>query len=153
VSQNTRHERLMNVFIFFSATLHLEWRTMQRAKPIMHDTAKQLTALGLGLLLGLALFISPLRLYELTSAAPSPMHQQGQEGTSSHSSHHSQSHTDVRCLRCVLQTFEAAESVQPLVVVFVVLGFFVVVQPLEPKKVITPSKTARGPPATLPCTL
>jgi hypothetical protein len=129
---------------------------MQRAKPIMHDTAKQFTALGLGLLLGLALFISPLRLYEVASAAPSPVHQQGQEGTSSHSSHHSQSHhssqsdTDLRCLRCVLQTFQAAESVQPLVVVLVILGFLVVVQPLEPKKIITPSKIARGPPTTLP---
>jgi hypothetical protein len=109
---------------------------------------KQFVALVLGLLLGVALFLSPIRLHHATRLLPSLAHEQHditEEASqpTQHSHHHQE---NVRCLRCVLQTFETPETAQPLVVLLAVLGFLVVIKPLAPQRVVSLTKKARAPP-------
>lgn len=118
---------------------------MMRYAPLK---TKQVTALALGLLLGVALFISPVRLHHATSLLPPLANEQHDIAVEAsqptqHSHHHQET---VRCLRCVLQTFETPETVQPFVVLLAVLGLLVVAPPLEPTRIFTLAKSARSPP-------
>jgi hypothetical protein len=103
---------------------------------------KQVLALLLGLALSIAIFITPYQLhYSLEGSAEAAS---GSE-QSEHAHHHRQN-DDIHCLRCILYGFQLPEILEPLLVVFVVLGFLKVAKPAEPFSFITLSKSARAPP-------
>jgi hypothetical protein len=113
-----------------------------------HQRAKQGITLLLGVVLGLAIFISP---YQLHQNPGSIFFKVGSDTPSNHTSHEHQNHEEgkeLRCLRCVLQSFEAPETIAPFVVVLVVLGFLKLAKPTEPFSFVTLSKSARAPPAS-----
>jgi predicted component of type VI protein secretion system len=119
---------------------------------MMHPVkTKQIATFGLGLLLAVALFASPFRLHHATGRLPFATHTHyentAQHSSSQHSQHADQDQRDdLRCLRCVLQTFEVAEILQPLVVIFAVLGRLEAAKPLEPTNIFILDTTARSPP-------
>jgi hypothetical protein len=111
--------------------------------------SRQVFTLLLGVLLGLAIFVSP---YQLHQNPGSIFFKVGSGAASNHTSHEHQHHEEgkeLRCLRCVLQSFETPETVTPLLIIFVVLGFVKLIKPTEPFSFITLSKSARAPPASL----
>jgi hypothetical protein len=111
--------------------------------------SRQVFTLWLGVLLGLAIFISP---YQLHHNPGSIFFKISSKVTSNHSSHEHQHHEQSRelhCLRCVLQSFEAPEIIAPLIVIFVLLGFIKLAKPTEPFSFVTLGKSARAPPQAL----
>jgi hypothetical protein len=108
--------------------------------------SKRAFTLLLGVALGLAIFISPYTLHhspgsifftEISSSAESPSHE------------HHQETKEIRCLRCVLYGFQLPETIAPLLVIFIVLGFLKLAKPPEPFSFIPLSKSARAPPAII----
>jgi hypothetical protein len=110
--------------------------------------AAKIFALLLAALLGLALFLSPYRLH----SSPASIFFIVQTAASDHAGHGEHEHQqtqELQCLRCVLYGFQLPETATPFVIILVVLGFIKVAKPIAPASFITPSKSARAPPASL----
>lgn len=109
--------------------------------------SKQIFTVLLGVVLGLAIFVSPYQLHH----SPGSIFFKKTPANTEHSSHeqHHEDTKDIRCLRCVLYGFQVPEAIVPFVVILVVLGFLTVAKPAEPFSFITLSKSARAPPVSL----
>jgi hypothetical protein len=115
---------------------------MMNSKPT--PRRKQFFTLLLGVMLGLAIFVSPYQLHHSPGSIFFTKFPANTE-PSSHDQHHEDT-KDIRCLRCVLYGFQVPETIAPFVVILVVLGFLTVVKPAEPFSFITLDKSARAPP-------
>jgi hypothetical protein len=107
---------------------------------------RQIFTLLLGVVLGLAIFVSPYQLHH----SPGSIFFKKFPANAEHSSHEQHQDTkDIRCLRCVLYGFQVPETIAPFVVILVVLGFLTVAKPAEPFSFIPLGKSARAPPVNL----
>jgi hypothetical protein len=118
-------------------------------RPLSFQRSKQVFTLLLGVMLGLAIFISP---YQLRHNSASIFFKTATETrTATHPSHeHQHQHSEeLHCLRCVLQGFELPETIAPFMVIFITLGFLIPAKPNQPFSFIVLTKTARAPPVSL----
>jgi hypothetical protein len=118
-------------------------------RPLSFQRSKQVFTLLLGVMLGLAIFISPYQLHHNSASIFFKTPAETQTAAHTSHEHQHQNSEELRCLRCVLQGFELPETIEPFIIIFITLGFLIPAKPSQPFSFIVLTKTARAPPVIL----